>query len=72
MSDLICVSLNGRQQELRTGATLLDALARVGVAADQPGVAVALDDEVVRRVAWPSVVLVAGARIEVVGAAQGG
>lgn len=66
------VTINGTPHELDDGATLLDALAAVGIAADARGVAVARGDEVVRRADWPSTALTDGDRLEVVTAVQGG
>lgn len=64
------VELNGRSRELEPSTTvgqLVDAQA-----GDRRGVAVAIDGEIVGRGAWDSTVLHDGARIELVGAVQGG
>jgi sulfur carrier protein len=60
--------------ELRTFAapiTLLSALRELGVA-ERRGVAIAIDDEVVPRSAWPNRKLVDGSRLLVIQATQGG
>lgn len=65
--ELIC---NGRPTHVADGtsvATLLDT-----IAADTRGVAVAVDGTVVRRGDWAARVLHDGARVEIVGASQGG
>lgn len=66
------VRVNGEARELGEGATvdaLLDA-----VAPDRPtrGMAVAVGQEVVPRVEWPSRVLAPGDSVEVLTAMQGG
>jgi sulfur carrier protein len=63
------VHLNGREHELEDGAT---AVALLGIAPDERGVAVALEREVVPRRRWADTPVPPGARIEVVRAIQGG
>jgi sulfur carrier protein len=64
------VLLNGKPGELAEGARVSDALALLG--APETGVAVAVDGEVVPRVAWGRTLLSEGARVEVLTAVQGG
>ncbi|MFT6395964.1 MAG: sulfur carrier protein [Bradymonadia bacterium] len=64
--------LNGQPLTLDEGASLLDALATLGVTEDSKGVAVALGLDIVRRQEWSKTMLAGGAEIEVVTAAQGG
>jgi sulfur carrier protein len=66
------IFLNGRDSDLLAGETVAGALARLGLSADARGVAVAVDGEVVPRVAWESFALSANARVEVLTAMQGG
>ncbi len=66
------VELNGAAVELSEGASVADAVARLGAAAERRGIAVAVDGEVVPRSAWSSTGLSDGQRIEIVGAVQGG
>jgi sulfur carrier protein len=66
------ISLNGQHTELRAGETLAVVLTRLGVSPDARGVAVAVDDEVVPRAQWESLVLPEHARVEVLTAMQGG
>lgn len=64
------IEVNGEPRELTHGTTvgeLLDTLVE-----DRRGVAVAVDGEVVPRSTWDETDLDAGARVEVVGAVQGG
>ncbi|MCA1690291.1 MAG: sulfur carrier protein ThiS [Actinobacteria bacterium] len=59
--------------EPRSGApTVGDLLSDLGLGADARGVAVAVDGEVVPRSQWGRCPLSDGARVEVVGAIQGG
>jgi len=66
------IDLNGRPQELAPGSTVAEVLARLELAPDARGVAVAVDGEVVPRPRWASFVLAPGARVEVLTAMQGG
>jgi sulfur carrier protein len=66
------ISLNGKHSDLRAGETVADVLARLGLALDARGVAVAVDGEVVPRASWGSYALCADARVEVLTAMQGG
>lgn len=66
------IILNGQESELPPGETLLAVLERLEVAPDARGIAVAVDGEVVPRAQWPSFALPEHARVEVLGAMQGG
>jgi len=66
------ILINGARAQLREGGTVADALAHLGLALDAPGVAVAVDAEVVPRSQWGTFALPAGARVEVLTAMQGG
>ncbi len=66
------IVLNGERCECAAGETVAAALARVGVAPDARGVAVAVDGEVVPRRDWRTHTLPEGARVEVLTAMQGG
>lgn len=66
------IRLNGTPAELPAGATVVDALASLGIEADAKGVAVAVGLDIVRRADWATTVLEEGAEVEVVTAAQGG
>lgn len=64
----ICVNGDDRDVERPlTVGELVDGEVR-----DRRGVAVAVDGEVVPRAAWDATVVEEGARIEIVGAVQGG
>jgi sulfur carrier protein len=66
------IQLNGQPSELRAGETIAAVLARMGLARDAPGVAVAVNGEVVPRSTWMSFSLPEGARVEILTAMQGG
>jgi sulfur carrier protein len=64
------IYVNGSEQPDAENVSAL--LERLGIGELARGVAVALDGEVVPRSQWASAALEPGARIEVVGAIQGG
>ncbi|MFI0407143.1 sulfur carrier protein ThiS [Actinomadura sp. 3N508] len=64
------VIVNGEPRELPDGASVAEAVASVSGAA--AGIAVAVNDEVVRRSAWAATALRDADRIEVLTAVQGG
>ncbi len=64
------VTVNGTAQQLASGAVVADAVRLVTTAT--AGVAVALNDEVVRRAAWAATALSDGDQVEVLTAVQGG
>jgi sulfur carrier protein len=66
------IHLNGQHSDLRAGETVADALARLGLALDARGVAIAVDGQVVPRSTWESFALSQDARVEVLTAMQGG
>lgn len=66
------VAVNGTVQDFENRPKLLDILeASVGPGAP-PGVAIAINGEVVRRANWPNVRLAEGDEVEIVKATQGG
>jgi sulfur carrier protein len=65
------VAVNGEQRELAEGA-LATLLRGLGVDLDRPGIAVAVNGEVVARAAWDATVLRDGDEVEVLTAVQGG
>jgi sulfur carrier protein len=64
--------VNGQSSEVPAGETLLAVFTSLQLPFDARGVAVAVDGEVVPRTAWPTFVLSADARVEVLSAMQGG
>ena len=65
------LKLNGTTIE-SNAATLIELLAEQGMDPAQPGIAVAVNDAVIPRSAWPDRPVAAGDRIEVITAMQGG
>jgi sulfur carrier protein len=66
------VIVNGRPAEVAAGETVAALLATLGHAPGGPGIAVALNGEVVPRGAWATTSLGDHDRLEVLGASQGG
>jgi sulfur carrier protein len=67
---VILVVVNGSTTEVEAGVTVAAFVGRLD--ADARGVAVAINETVVPRSAWPATALQAGDRVEVLRAAQGG
>ena len=65
------ILVNGERRPLED-RRLGDLVRRLGIDPDRPGIAVAIDDEVVPRAEWPARELRGGERVEIVGATQGG
>jgi sulfur carrier protein len=66
------IHLNGDPSSLGPGTTVAGAVERLGLEPQARGVAVAVNGEVVPRGQWSARVLEDDARVEVVGAMQGG
>jgi sulfur carrier protein len=66
------VIVNREERQLPDGATVADVVRTLGGDPRRPGVAVAVNGEVVRRGDWPGRTLVGGDRVEVLNAVQGG
>jgi sulfur carrier protein len=66
------IVLNGERAALAAGEGLGAVLASLGLTAQSPGVAIAVDREVVPRAEWETFTLADGARVEVLTAMQGG
>ena len=66
------VIVNGQPAEVDPGQTVTDLLTGLGHPSGGPGIAVALNGEVVPRSAWPTTALDDNDRLEVLGASQGG
>jgi len=64
--------VNGQRSDVAAGETVAAVLEHLGLSLDTRGVAVAVDGEVVPRVAWQTFTLAADARVEVLTAMQGG
>ena len=66
------ITLNGRECDVAAGDTVAAVLARLELAPDARGVAVAVDGEVVPRAEWPTYEIRDGQVIELITAVQGG
>lgn len=67
------IVINGEPRSLASGATVADVLRALDVdPASARGIAVAVNDEVVRRQAWAETRLQPADRVEIVTARQGG
>lgn len=67
------VTVNGESEQVPVGMTLDEVLRWENLAINlSPGIAVALNDDVIPRAAWKDHVVHEGDRIEVVTATQGG
>ena len=66
------VILNGEPREVPVESSLAELVALTGSDPEARGLAVALDGEVIPRSAWETTRLLAGARVEIVTAIQGG
>jgi sulfur carrier protein len=64
------ITVNGEPVEF--SGSLVDLVAARYGDPDRGGLAIAVDHAVVPRSAWPTCVLAAGARVEIVTAVQGG
>jgi sulfur carrier protein len=68
----VTVIVNGQPATVDPGQTVAGLLVALGHPTGGPGIAVALNGEVVPRSAWPTTALGTGDRVEVLGASQGG
>jgi sulfur carrier protein len=66
------IFVNEKAVEIGDGADLIGVLEKVDVRPDRRGIAVAVNDRVVRRSDWRDHRVEAGDRIEVIQATQGG
>ena len=64
--------VNGEPRDVPEGSTIEDLLRLLGRDPATPGVAVAVNEAVVRRADWAATALAEGDRVELVTASQGG
>lgn len=73
MSDTQQIQVNGEARDVLVGATVEDVLRTMDIdPLYAKGIAVAVNDEVVRKPEWKDVQIAAGDRVEVITARQGG
>lgn len=70
--DSIRVALNGIERTAPVGSSVETFLCEQGVDPERTGIAVALNDRLVRRSDWTEQILGEGDRLEVITALQGG
>ena len=67
------IKLNGKDHQLVEGSTsLLSLLSNNGLDPAMPGIAVAINFNVIPRSQWPETIIEAGDEIELITARQGG
>ncbi len=66
------IRLNGITKTVREGLTLYQLLVNLDIDPSQPGIAVALDLEVIPRKRWREFEITATSEIEIIHAVQGG
>jgi sulfur carrier protein len=72
MSTEQTIIVNGNRERTPAGASLVDLLRQMGLDPERPGMAVAVNLDIVRRPEWPNTVLREGDEVEVITATQGG
>jgi sulfur carrier protein len=68
----VIIVVNGESREVAEGLGLTDLLRLMELPPEQRGIAVARNGDVVLRASWPETTLVAGDRLEILHAVQGG
>jgi sulfur carrier protein len=66
------VYINGKETKLEDGSTLEHLLETINIDKDKKGIAVAVNDTVKPRGAWPDTIIQPGDRVEIIRAVQGG
>ncbi len=72
MAELIEVTINGEKRKISTGKNINDLISDLKLNPTQPGIAVAIDDEVIVRKNWRVTGITAGQQIEIIRAVGGG
>jgi sulfur carrier protein len=66
------IIVNGNEKNMDEGADLIDLLTQSKLNNDKPGVAVAINDDVISTSEWKNIKLKQNDRIEIIRAVQGG
>ena len=66
------LNVNGKTLVLPTATTLAGLLEQLSIPQNRPGIAIAVNDEVIGRDEWLSLTLDDGDEIEIIHAVQGG
>jgi len=69
---VVIIVVNGESREVAEGLGLTDLLRLMELPPEQRGIAVARNGDVVLRASWPDTMLMAGDRLEILHAVQGG
>ena len=73
ITSTVCqITVNGEPREVPVDATIDALLSHLSRDPEMPGVAVAVNDTVVRRTDWTMTVVKEGDRVEIITASQGG
>ena len=73
VTSTVCqITVNGEPRAVPVDATIDALLSHLGRDPEMPGVAVAVNDTVVRRTDWTMTVVKEGDRVEIITASQGG
>ena len=71
-STIIQIVVNGEPREVPVELSIGALISKLGREPEMRGIAVAVNDRVVRRADWPEVVVQEGDRVEIITASQGG
>ncbi|HJP19172.1 MAG TPA: sulfur carrier protein ThiS [Nitrospinota bacterium] len=66
------IIVNGNERDMNEGANLIDLLTQSKLDNGKPGVAVAINDDVILTSEWKDIKLKQNDRIEIIRAVQGG
>ncbi|MCE2395960.1 sulfur carrier protein ThiS [Candidatus Poribacteria bacterium] len=66
------IKVNGETKDVSTGLTLHQLLLHLEIEPSRPGIAVAIDREVILRTQWEATEIQPDSEIEIIRAAQGG
>ncbi len=66
------IIVNGNERDMDEGANLVDLLTQSKLDNDKPGVAVAINNDVISTSEWKNIKLKQNDRIEIIRAVQGG
>lgn len=71
-TETVSIRINGDVRDIAESTSLTELVRSLGRDPDTPGVAIAVNDAVVRRALWDETLLASGDRVEIITASQGG
>lgn len=71
-TEKVSIRINGDERDIAESTSLTELVRSLGRDPDTPGVAIAVNDAVVRRALWDETLLASGDRVEIITASQGG